>query len=134
MKILLDTHIFLWIFIEPERFSKRARQFVENTSTHQFFLSDVSAWEASIKYGLGKLRLPEPPEKFFTSRVRRADYKRLRIDLDHVTKVHTLPLRHRDPFDRLLISQATEENMTLLADDVIFRKYDVDLIRFCDIS
>ncbi len=134
MKVLLDTHIFLWIFTEPERFSKKARLFVQNIEENDFFLSDVSAWEASIKYGLGKLRLPEPPEAFFANRVRRADYRGLRIDLDHVTKVHKLPRIHRDPFDRLLISQATIEGMTVLSNDPILQKYEVETLRLSDIS
>lgn len=134
MKILLDTHIFLWIFTEPDRFSKKARQFVENVAENDFFLSDVSAWEASIKYGLGKLRLPEPPETFFSSRVRRADYHRLRIDLDHVTNVHKLLGIHRDPFDRLLISQAAIEGMTILSDDTVFKQSKIDTLRLVDIS
>jgi PIN domain nuclease of toxin-antitoxin system len=134
MKILLDTHIFLWIFTEPQRFSKRARLFVEDVTNHDFYLSDVSAWEASIKYGLGKLHLPEPPDSFFASRVRRADYRRLRIDLDHVTKVYGLPNIHRDPFDRLLISQALVEDMTILSDDPVFSDYQVRSMRLSDIS
>lgn len=134
MRILLDTHIFLWIFIEPERFSEKARQFVENVVENDFFLSDVSAWEASIKYGLGKLGLPEPPETFFSSRVRRADYRRLRIDLDHVTNVHKLLGVHRDPFDRLLISQAIVEDMTILSNDPVFKRYQIDTIQLSDIS
>lgn len=134
MKILLDTHIFLWIFTEPERFSRKARKYVENSDTSDFFLSDVSAWEASIKFGLGKLRLPEPPEVFFASRVRRAGYRHLRIDLDHVTHVHKLPTIHRDPFDRLLISQADVEGITILSDDPIFQEYDVKVMRLSEIS
>ena len=134
MKILLDTHIFLWIFSEPERFSKDARSFVEDVTGNKFYLSDVSAWEASIKYGLGKLGLPESPESFFSSRVRRADYRRLRIDLDHVTKIHSLPQIHRDPFDRLLISQAAIEDMTILSEDPVFAEYDVRSIKLRDIS
>ena len=133
MKILLDTNIFLWIFLEPERFSKQGRQFVENTGANDFFLSDVSVWEASIKYGLGKLKLPEPPETFFASRVRRADYRRLRIDLDHVTHVHKLARIHRDPFDRLLISQAKIEGMTLLTSDPALAKYEIQTLQFFDI-
>lgn len=134
MKVLLDTHIFLWIFTEPQRFSKQARLFVEDITNHDFFLSDASAWEASIKYGLGKLHLPEPPESFFSTRVRRADYRRLRIDLDHVTKVHSLPKIHRDPFDRLLISQAAIEDMTILSDDPVFADYEIRSIKLRDIS
>lgn len=132
-RILLDTHIFAWVFIEPERFSKRQRQFIEDTKSHDFFVSDITAWEASIKYGLGKLKLPEPPETFFASRTRRAGYHRLKIDLDHVTCVHKLPLVHRDPFDRLLISQAIVEGLTILSEDPVLRKYSVDLMSLSDI-
>lgn len=134
MKVLLDTHIFLWIFIEPQRFSKNARLFVEDVTNNDFFLSDVSAWETSIKYGLGKLDLPQPPESFFPSRVRRADYRRLRVDLDHVTKVHSLPQIHRDPFDRLLISQAAIEDLTILSEDPVFANYAVSSMKLRDIS
>ncbi|CAN5577731.1 type II toxin-antitoxin system VapC family toxin [soil metagenome] len=134
MRVLLDTHIFLWIFTEPQRFSKKARAFVEDVVNNEFYLSDVSAWETSIKYGLGKLRLPESPETFFASRVRRADYRRLRIDLDHVTKVHSLPQIHRDPFDRLLISQAAIESMTILSEDPVFKDYAIKSLTLRDIS
>lgn len=134
MKVLLDTHIFLWIFSQPKRFSRNARSFVEDVSRNEFYLSDVSAWEGSIKYGLGKLKLPEPPESFFSSRVRRADYRRLRIDLDHVTKVHSLPQIHRDPFDRLLISQALIEEMTIFSEDPVFAAYKIKSLSLRDIS
>jgi len=132
-RILLDTHIFIWIFIEPGRFSKQQRRFIESRE-NEFYVSDVAAWEASIKYGLGKLRLPEPPETFFPSRIRRADHHRLRIDLDHVTYVHKLPQVHRDPFDRLLISQAILEELTILSDEPKLRDYDVSVMGLSDIS
>src|SRR5689334_22126086 len=119
MKLLLDTHVFLWIFIEPQRFSSKAQLFLEDTVSNQFFLSDASAWEASIKFGRGKLNLPDRPELFFPDRIRRAGYHHLKIDLGHVTKVHYLPDLHGDPFDRLLISQASVENMTIITDDPI---------------
>jgi PIN domain nuclease of toxin-antitoxin system len=134
MKFLVDTQIFIWIFIEPHRFSGNARHFLEDTASNQFFLSDASAWEASIKFGLGKLNLPEKPELFFMDRVRQADYKHLRIDLRHVTGVHSLAQLHRDPFDRLLITQAILENMTLISDDRIFKLYEVDSLTIKDIS
>ena len=134
MKLLIDTHIFVWIFIEPRRFSKKARSFIEDVEANQFFVSDVSAWEASIKYGLGKLNLPEKPEVFFSDRVRQAEYRHLRIDLNHVTRVHSLASVHRDPFDRLLISQATIENMTIITDDPVFKLYEVNTLTLRDIS
>ena len=134
MKWLLDTHVFIWIFIEPHHFSEKARSFLEDTNPNQFFLSDASAWEASIKYGLGKLKLPEKPELFFADRVRKAGYRHLRIDLNHVTIVHSLAKIHGDPFDRLLISQAIAEKMTIISDDPVFKLYEVNTLSLRDIS
>lgn len=133
MKILIDTHVFLWIFLEPSRFSKKARKFIEDIDQNSFYFSDVSAWESSIKYGLGKLRLPSPPEEFIPDRVRIAEYSHLRIDLRHVLKVHSLPLIHRDPFDRLLVSQSKADGFTLLTADPIFEDYDAQTLKFKDI-
>ena len=134
MRYLLDTQIFIWIFIEPHRFTARARQMLEDTASNEFFVSDVTPWEASIKYGLRKLNLPERPELFFMDRVRQAGYKHLRIDLRHVTRVHSLPQLHRDPFDRLLITQAILEGMTIISDDRVFKSYKVDSMTLKDIS
>ncbi len=134
MRFLIDTHVFFWIFIEPNRFSTKARAFLEDTNSRDFFFSDASAWEASIKFGLGKLRLPEIPELFFADRVRRAGYRHLPIDLGHVTRVHSLPNIHGDPFDRLLISQAKVEEMTIISNDPVFRRYNVDTLTTRDIS
>ena len=134
MKLLIDTHVFLWIFEGRPGVSTNARSFLEDLKTHQFFFSDVSAWEASIKYGLGKLKLPEKPEVFFPDRVRQAEYRHLRIDLNHVTAVHKLAKIHRDPFDRLLISQANVEDMTIITDDPVFKLYDVNTLTLRDIS
>lgn len=135
MKLLIDTHIFLWIFLEPERFSSKARSFLEDTDSNQFFVSDASAWEASIKFGSGKLRLPEKPEIFFADRIRQAGYGHLRIDLRHVTRVHSLPNVHSDPFDRLLISQAKLEEMFIISNDRVFKQYKaVETLSLRDIS
>jgi PIN domain nuclease of toxin-antitoxin system len=133
-KLLIDTQIFLWIFIEPHRFTKKARTFFEDQDSRDLYLSDVSAWEASIKFGLNKLRLPEIPEIFFLDRMRQAGFRQLRIDLGHVTRVHSLPQIHRDPFDRLLLSQAKIEEMTIVSSDSIFSRYDVQLLTLSDIS
>ena len=134
MKLLIDTHVFIWIFIEPHRFSSKARSFFEDIESNQFVLSDASVWEAAIKFGLGKLMLPEPPEVFFADRVRQAEYRHLRIDLNHVSRVHSLDHIHRDPFDRLLVSQARVEGMTIVSDDPVFKRYKVDVLTVRDIS
>ncbi len=80
------------------------------------------------------MKLPENPEVFFPDRVRRAGYRHLPIDLGHVTGLHSLPHLHDDPFDRLLISQAKVEEMTIISDDSIFKRYEVDLLTLRDIS
>ncbi len=134
MRYLVDTQIFLWFLSERDRFSVKAREFLEDVHSNRFFLSDASAWEVAIKYGLRKLKLPERPELFFVDRVRQADYQHLRIALRHVTRVHTLPLVHRDPFDRLLITQAISEGMTIISEDRIFKSYEVGLLTLKDIS
>ncbi|CAN5331096.1 type II toxin-antitoxin system VapC family toxin [soil metagenome] len=134
MRYLVDTHVFLWIFSDISGFSLGARSFLEDTETNQFYLSDVSAWEASIKYGSGKLKLPEEPEMFFSDRVRRAGYRHLTIDLRHVARVQSLPPIHRDPFDRLLISQAKVEDMTIITNDPFFKLYDVETLTIQDLS
>lgn len=134
MRLLVDTHVFLWIFSGDKGLPKKARSFLEDIETNEFFFSDVSVWEASIKYGLGKLKLPEKPESFFPDRVRLAEYRHLRIDLNHVTRVHSLPNIHGDPFDRLLISQAMAEEMTILTNDPLIKRYKVDTLTTRDIS
>jgi PIN domain nuclease of toxin-antitoxin system len=133
-RILIDTHVFLWIFLEPSRFSRRGRRFVEDTDTSDFYLSDASAWEASIKCGIRKLKLPLAPDQFIPDRVRKADYSHLAIDLNHVLAVHSLPKLHRDPFDRLLVSQARLEDLTILTADPIFKRYKVKTLTVTDIS
>ena len=134
MRFLIDTHVFLWIFSDLYDFSNQAKSFFEDVESNQFYLSDASVWEASIKFGTGKLRLPEKSEVFFPDRVRRAGYRHLPIDLNHVTRVHSLPRIHGDPFDRLLVSQAKVESMTIVSDDSIFNKYDVDTLTLREIS
>jgi PIN domain nuclease of toxin-antitoxin system len=94
----------------------------------------VTAWEISIKYGIGKLQLPKKPELFIQDRVGRAEFSYLNIDLPHVMRVHSLPDIHRDPFDRLLISQAKIEEMTVLSDDPIFERYKIDTLGLRSIS
>jgi len=134
MKYLVDTQIFLWFLSGRSSISSNARAFLEDTDSKHLYLSDASAWEVAIKYGLGKLKLPEIPEIFFADRVRQAGYKHLRIDLRHVTRVHSLPQKHRDPFDRLLITQAMLEDMTIISADRIFREYDINSLTIKDIS
>ncbi len=130
MRILIDTHIFLWYFIEPHRISKNIHEFLEDTFSHEIYVSHAVGWEISIKYGIGKLKLPEIPELFVPDRIRRAGFTPLPIEFQHVLRVHNLPPIHGDPFDRLLISQAQCENLTIFTADRNIPKYDAKVLEF----
>ncbi len=134
MRVLIDTHILLWLYLEPKRISDEIKEFVHDRKQNEIFVSDVSGWEISIKYGTGKLKLPEIPELFVPDRIRRAGFLPLPIDFRHVLRVHNLPPIHRDPFDRLLISQAQSENMTIFTADRNIPKYDAKVLEFENFS
>ena len=116
MKILLDTHIFLWMFLTPKRISANVESLIKD-STNEIFLSSASSWEISIKYSIGKLKLPDAPEIYVPDRIKRANLRRLEITHEHTLAIANLPQIHKDPFDRLLITQANVGNLTLLSAD-----------------
>ena len=127
MKILLDTQIFLWALAEPSRLGSETKSLLKSKE-NKLYLSAASSWEISIKAGIGKLPLPEPPDKYISSRM--ANLKITPIDVKHYHTfiVYKLPLHHRDPFDRILIATAIAENINLMSADHKIRNYDVDLI------
>ena len=127
MKILLDTHIFLWMFLNPSHISANVEFLIKDTG-NEIFLSAISSWEISIKYSVGKLKLPDAPEIYVPERIKRANLRRLEITHEHTLAIANLPQIHKDPFDRLLITQANVENLTLLSADGVFSRYSVKLI------
>ena len=127
MKILLDTHCWLWWFLAPERMSERAKEIIAEPR-NELFLSAASAWEIAIKCGLGKLSLPSPPEQYVPDRMSLQGMQALPIHHSHALQVAVLPKHHSDPFDRLLIAQAQMERLTLMTADPQFRPYAVDLL------
>ena len=127
MKILLDTHCWLWWITTPEKLTFGARQYIED-GHNEIFLSAASSWEIAIKYALGKLPLPEDPETFIPPRLTRDAISPLPVNHTHALHVASLPLHHRDPFDRLLISQAQMEGLPIMTVDDQFKAYEVDLI------
>ncbi len=127
MRVLLDTHCWLWVHAQPERFSLAARAVIEDTG-NQLFFSAASAWEIAIKYALGKLPLPVPPAEYVPSRMERGDTAALPVEHEHALRVATLPPHHRDPFDRLLVAQCQTERMRLLTKDPQFKPYDIEVI------
>jgi PIN domain nuclease of toxin-antitoxin system len=127
VKILIDTSCWLWSLTDPELLSKKARNLLSDPS-QTLFLSAASSWEISIKAALGKLRLPEPPEKYIPSRMAAFSIIGLPVEHIHALKVFSLPPHHRDPFDRILIAQAQAESLTILTADRVFAAYDVPTI------
>jgi PIN domain nuclease of toxin-antitoxin system len=127
MKLLIDTSCWLWSLSEPERLNKKARNLLSD-QTQDLFLSAASSWEISIKAALGKLQLPEPPDKYIPSRIALYNMRSLPIEHIHALKVFGLPKIHRDPFDRILIAQAQIEGLTILTADHVFAAYDVATI------
>ncbi|NEP29447.1 MAG: type II toxin-antitoxin system VapC family toxin, partial [Moorea sp. SIO3I6] len=122
MKILLDTHIFLWFISGDTMLSTDVRDIMRDPD-NEVYLSVVSVWEAIVKYQLGKLPLPEPPDKFLPNQRQLHQIASLDLDEGSVTQLSKLPLIHRDPFDRMLISQALEKGLTLATVDREIRAY-----------
>jgi PIN domain nuclease of toxin-antitoxin system len=127
LNLLLDTQCFLWWFTEPERLNSTAIEQIV-TDDNQLFFSVASAWEISIKVGIGKLPLPEAVDIYINSRMRLLGVQYLNITFPHACRVAILPLVHRDPFDRLLVAQTQIDQMTLVTADEILTEYDVDLL------
>ena len=127
MKILIDTQIFLWLFGNSSRILLNVRNLLINPKNTVYF-SAASAWEIAIKCGNGKLQLPDEPKIFVPDRLKRANFVWLEINHEHALAVADLPPIHKDPFDRLLITQANAENFSLLSADSIFSTYKVKLI------
>ena len=123
MRVLLDTHAFLWWVDEHRRLSPRAREAI--AAATDCFLSIVSCWEMAIKVSRRRLTLPKPIERLVPEQLGLNGFQLLPIDLDDVARVATLPFHHRDPFDRLLAAQALSEELTLVSADPVFRKYGV---------
>ena len=127
MRLLLDTHVWLWWLSEPERLPVTIHGALEDGG-NELFLSVVSSWEIAIKYALGKLALPESPAAFVEARLLRDGLSTLSIEHRHALAVAELPFHHHDPFDRLLIAQAQGESMPLATVDPKMEAYDVELL------
>ena len=124
MRLLLDTHAFLWWVHDAKELSRRARSAIADPR-NEALLSLASCWEMAIKLSLGKLRLPGPIERFIPEQLAINGFRQIDIGFRHVARVAGLTFHHRDPFDRLLAAQALEEDLTLVSADAVFRKYGV---------
>ena len=127
MRYILDTHTFLWFIWGDIKLSSTAREIISETN-NDIFLSMASLWEMTIKNGTGKLDLSRDISSFFQDRVDANNFLILPIHRFHLVTLSTLPLYHRDPFDRLLIAQSISENIPIISADTAFDAYPVTRI------
>lgn len=127
MRVLLDTHIFLWWDSEPDQLSPQILTLCQNPA-NTLVLSVASVWEMQIKQQLGKLALRLPLSSLVAEQQAVNGIEILPVNLLHVLALESLPLHHKDPFDRLIIAQANADDISLLSVDPIFKQYAVKLL------
>jgi PIN domain nuclease of toxin-antitoxin system len=120
MNLLLDTHVLLWCLGAPQRLQRETRKKIEKPDTI-VFVSAASAWEIEMKRSLGKLKVPNDLEE----QLHEKRFTELPVRARHVQALRSLPALHRDPFDRMLVAQATTENLVLVTADAKVRAYPV---------
>lgn len=128
MRLLLDTHIFLWSISDDDRLSAKARAAITDRS-NTVLVSTASTWEIAMKWRAGKLELPLSPEEILSTGVARSNFTIVPMDFGHTLAAANLPSHHRDPFDRMLIAQAILENATLVTLDKKIKRYKVPILR-----
>jgi len=126
MRILLDTHIFIWWDLTPHLLSSSATTML-NDKSNTLFLSVASLWEMQIKLTIGKLELRLPLDEMLREQQRNLEIQILPVTLPHVLALD-LPFHHKDPFDRLLIAVAKAEGLPILTADAIFSAYDISVL------
>lgn len=127
MKLLLDTHVFLWMISGDRHLSAKTRQTIADPA-NDVFLSVASIWECVVKSQVGKLSLPLPVAKYITDQRTAHQVGILEIDESSIAEMERLPLLHRDPFDRILIAQALRHGLTLLTADAAVMAYNLPVI------
>ena len=126
MKLLVDTHAFIWGYSDGKKLSSKAAAALADPK-NQAFLSAASTWELALKTARGNLVLPEPLGTMMAG-LEESGLAHLPITWQHAVMVQSLPLHHRDPFDRILAAQALVEGLTLVTTDKAFKKYGVPLL------
>ena len=122
MRLLVDTCTFLWIVGDAPALSRRARELFK-AADNEVYLSTASAWEIAVKHGLGRLPLPEPPERFVPDMRERHGIVSLAIDEESALHVSRLPTLHRDPFDRMIVAQSIVHGLAILTPDPLVTLY-----------
>jgi PIN domain nuclease of toxin-antitoxin system len=127
VRVLLDTHALVWALGDPDRLSSRARGTIADQAT-VVFVSLTSAWELAILQSLDRVRLKVPLATLFTEGLAALRFHLLPIRLPHIAGVAELPMHHRDPFDRLIVSTALAERLTVVSADRAFTRYGVPVV------
>jgi len=127
LKYILDTHALLWITSDSDRLTSKAKS-IYLDDKNEIWLSKASVWEMAIKISLKKLQIKNNIENFINDHVVGNGIKILDITLEQIYKLETLPFHHRDPFDRLIISQSMTEGIPVISSDHNFDKYNVNRI------
>ena len=131
MKLLLDTHVWLWLQTTPERIRSSTLALLEDID-NELLLSAASSWEIAIKWAIGRLKLPVGPDAYVEARLAQSGTQGLPVEHRHALHVAKLPMHHRDPFDRLLVAQAQLEQATLVTADRQLDPYDVERLSATD--
>jgi PIN domain nuclease of toxin-antitoxin system len=127
MRLMLDTHAFLWWNLDDDRLSGEARDAIGD-GRNDVVISVASIWEVAIKAGKGKIDLPMAVDAYIADRLRRNRWSTLAIDVRHAVRAASLPMIHADPFDRVLIAQAQVESLPIVTTDAAITRYDVETI------
>jgi PIN domain nuclease of toxin-antitoxin system len=128
MGLLLDASALLWALVVPARPGPRVQSIIA-APRHQVFVSAVRTWEIAIKVALGKLPAPPNLATWLPPALMQARFTPLAVSIEHTLAVELLPPYHRDPFDRLLVAQATVERLTIVTADPDVARYNVPVIR-----
>lgn len=124
MRLLLDTHAFLWFVLDSPQLSSTARDLIADPN-NDIEVSPATYWEIAIKISIGKYALPEPFAEFMDRELATNQFRILPITPKHAAVLTTLPFHHRDPFDRLLVAQAMVEQLSLVSNDVVLDAYPI---------
>lgn len=127
MKILLDTHTFLWAITDDRRLSAPARK-AFSAANNEVLLSVASIWEILVKSETGRLPFPRPIGAYLRAQLSKTAITVLPILLSHVLELEQLPSHHRDPFDRIILAQAIAEKLPVVSADAKFRSYPVEIL------
>lgn len=125
MRLLIDTHIFIWYILDSQKLSPTVRTLID-AQDNEILLSIASIWEMAIKHSSGKLSFGMPFDLFIEQQLSINTIELLNINLDHIKVVASLPCHHRDPFGRLLITQVMVEQIPIVSADSVFDNYSIE--------